>query len=80
VAAARIARQDWLSSFNLGVAMNTRGGPGIVLATIAFDLGIINEAFFSTLVLIAIVTSIAAGYWLRIVLSKGWNLLSKPIS
>lgn len=75
VGAAKLAGQDWFSSLNLGVAMNARGGPGIVLATVAFDLGIINEGFFTTLVLIAIVTSLAAGYWLRFVLSKGWDLL-----
>lgn len=76
VVATRLAHQNWLSSFNLGVALNARGGPGIVLATVAFDLGIINETFFAVLVLTAIVTSIAAGYWLRFVVSKGWNLLS----
>jgi len=76
IIAARAVSQDWLSSFNFGVAMNARGGPGIVLATVAFDLGLINETFFVTLILIAIVTSLAAGYWFRLVLSKGWNLLS----
>lgn len=79
VIAARLARQDWLSSVNLGVAMNTRGGPGIVLATVVFDLGIINETFFVVLVLIAIVTSLAAGYWLRFVLFKGWDFLSSSL-
>ncbi|MDD5553712.1 MAG: cation:proton antiporter [Candidatus Omnitrophica bacterium] len=73
--AAKIIKKDWLSSFNLGVAMNTRGGPGIVLATVVFDLGIINEKFFVTLVLAAIVTSLAAGYWFKYVLSRGWDLL-----
>jgi Kef-type K+ transport system membrane component KefB len=73
--AARGIKKDWLSSFNLGVAMNARGGPGIVLATVAFDLGIINETFFVTLVLAAIFTSLAAGYWFRYVLSRGWDLL-----
>ena len=75
VIAARLAHQDWLSSINLGVAMNTRGGPGIVLAAVAFDLGIINETFFAVLVLTAIATSLAAGYWFRFVLSRGWRLL-----
>jgi Kef-type K+ transport system membrane component KefB len=75
-ASARLAGQDWLSSANLAVAMNARGGPGIVLATVAFELGIINEGFFTTLVLVAIATSLAAGYWLRFVLSRGWRLLS----
>ena len=74
---AKIIKKDWLSSFNLAVAMNTRGGPGIVLATVAFDLGIINETFFVTLVLIAIVTSLIAGFWLRIVQIKKWAFL-KP--
>ena len=44
--AARLIKRDWLSSFNFAVAMNTRGGPGIVLATVAFDMGVINETFF----------------------------------
>jgi K+:H+ antiporter len=71
----KLAREDWLSSFNIAVAMNARGGPGIVLATIAFDLGIINQTLFVTLVLMALVTSLMAGYWFRYVLSKGWPLL-----
>lgn len=80
IAATRFAGQDWLSSVNFGVAMNTRGGPGIVLATVAFDLGIISEEFFVALVLIAIVTSLAAGYWFRFVLARGWNLLGDAVS
>jgi Kef-type K+ transport system membrane component KefB len=75
--AAKLIRKDWLSSFNLAVAMNTRGGPGIVLATVAFDLGIINETFFVTLVMIAIVTSLLAGYWFKFLLTRGWDLLKE---
>ncbi|MAU01602.1 MAG: sodium:proton exchanger [Anaerolineaceae bacterium] len=74
--AAKLIKIDNLSSFNFAVAMNTRGGPGIVLATIAFDLGIINQTFFVTLVLIAIITSLMAGYWFRYLLARGWPLLS----
>jgi Kef-type K+ transport system membrane component KefB len=73
--ALKLSREDWLSSFNIAVAMNARGGPGIVLATIAFDLGIINQTLFVTLVLLALVTSLMAGYWFRYVLAKGWPLL-----
>jgi len=76
VLSAKLLKKDWLSSFNLGVAMSTRGGPGIVLATVAFDLGIINEVFFVTLVSIAIVTSLFAGTWFKYVLTKGWQLLN----
>ncbi len=72
--AGKLLRKDWLSTVNLTVALNTRGGPGIVLATTAFSLGLINETLFTTLVLTAIITSLFAGYWLRYVLAKGWTL------
>ena len=75
--ATKLIRKDWLSSLNLAVAMNTRGGPGIILATVAFDIGIINETFFVTLVMIAILTSLLAGYWFKFVLTKGWSLLKE---
>jgi Kef-type K+ transport system membrane component KefB len=51
-------------SANLAVAMNARGGPGIVLATVAFQAHVINEEFYAALVMLAIVTSLAAGSWL----------------
>lgn len=75
--AARFTQKDWLSCFNLAIATNTKGGPGIVLATIAFETGIINEIFFVTLVMIAIFTSLLAGCWFKYVLSKGWWLLKE---
>ena len=74
--ALKLAKENWLSSFNIAVAMNARGGPGIVLATIAFDLGIINQTFFVTLVLLALVTCLLAGRWFKYVISKGWPLLN----
>jgi Kef-type K+ transport system membrane component KefB len=60
---------------NLAVATNARGGPGIVLASVAYDAGIINAACYTTLVLLAILTSQFAGAWLEYVLRKGWPLL-----
>ena len=62
-------------SLNYAIVMNDRGGPCIVLATLAFDLGIINENFFVTLILLAIITSITAGSWLRYVINKKWQFL-----
>jgi hypothetical protein len=44
--------------------MNARGGPGIVLATVTFSAGLINERFFTALVLLSILTSQLAGFWL----------------
>ena len=77
ILATRLIKLDWLSSFNFGMAMNARGGPGIVLATVAYDLGIINEPFFVALVLIAITTSLGAGVWFRVALDKGYPLIKE---
>ena len=71
----KLIRKSWLSSANLAIGLNARGGPGIVLATVAFSAGLISESFFVALVLIAIVTSLVTGYWLRHVLGKGLPLL-----
>jgi Kef-type K+ transport system membrane component KefB len=63
-AGARAAGETGGSSLNLAVAMNARGGPGIVVASTAFAAGIISQPFYAVLVLLAIVTSLAAGAWL----------------
>jgi Kef-type K+ transport system membrane component KefB len=74
--AAKLAGFKGLDIVNIAITTNARGGPGIVLASVAYDAGIINAAFYTTLVLAAVLTSQAAGVWLRFVLSRGWPLLS----
>jgi Kef-type K+ transport system membrane component KefB len=73
---ARLAGFRGLDTINLAVATNARGGPGIVLASVTYDAGMINPVFYSTLVLAAVLTSQVAGFWLEYVLRKGWPLLS----
>ena len=73
---ARMAGFGMRDSMNLASALNARGGPGIVLASVAFDAGIINAMFYTTLVLVAILTSQAAGAWLAYILRTGRPLLS----
>jgi Kef-type K+ transport system membrane component KefB len=75
--AGRLAGFRRLDLINLAVTTNARGGPGIVLASVAFDVGIISAGFYTTLVVAAIVTSQMAGAWLEYVLRRGWPLL-KP--
>lgn len=50
---------------NFAVTMNARGGPGIVLATVAYASRIINLEFFTVLILTTMLSSLIAGYWLR---------------
>ena len=75
-AGARVAGETSRSSLNLAVAMNARGGPGIVVASTAFAAGIISQPFYAVLVLLAIVTSLAAGAWLDRVPRE--ELLARP--
>ncbi len=76
---ARLAGFRGLDIINLAVATNARGGPGIVLASVAYEAGIISAAFYTTLVLVAVLTSQAAGAWLEFVLRRGWTLLQESI-
>jgi len=66
-----------LDLINLALTTNARGGPGIVLASVAFDAGIINATFYTTLVHAAVITSQFAGAWLEYVLKRGWALLGR---
>lgn len=71
---SRFAGEKPAASVNFGVAMNARGGPGIVLASLAYDAQIINESFYAILVMLALVTSFFAGSWLSHVLGKGHQI------
>lgn len=75
--AAHFAGFRGLDTINLAITTNARGGPGIVLASVAFDAGIISPQFYTTLVIAAVVTSQMAGAWLDYVLRKGWPLLTQ---
>jgi len=66
-----------LDPFNISISLNARGGPGIVLASVAYEAHIINAGFYTALVLTALFTSQAAGAWLMYVLRKGWPLLAE---
>jgi len=74
---ARAAGESSTASVNLAVAMNARGGPGIVVASTAYAAGIIDQPFYAVLVLLAIVTSLAAGAWLDRVPRE--ELLARPV-
>jgi Kef-type K+ transport system membrane component KefB len=74
--AGRFAGFRGLDLINLAITTNARGGPGIVLASVAFDAGIISPKFYTTLVLAAVLTSQVAGAWLDYVLRQGWPLLT----
>ncbi len=63
--ATRLVGLQWRHAFDFGVVMNARGGPGIVLASMAFAANIIDDQMFVALVMTSILTSLFAGVWLR---------------
>jgi Kef-type K+ transport system membrane component KefB len=73
-AGARLAGEPRHSSRYIALATNARGGPGIVLASVAFGAGIVSEEFYTSLVLLAIVTSMITGSWLGRVVRSGATL------
>lgn len=72
---ARLAGFRGLEVVNLAVATNARGGPGIILASVALEAGIVSAAGYASLIVLAVLTSQLAGAWLDLVLRRGWPLL-----
>lgn len=73
-AGARLAGEPRHGSRYLALATNARGGPGIVLASVAFGAGIVSEEFYTSLVLLAVVTSLVTGTWLGRIVRAGGTL------
>lgn len=81
-AGARLAGENRSASQNFAVAMNARGGPAIVLASVALDAHIISVRFYASLVMLAVVTSLVAGSWLGRIVRAGKPLraLETPVT
>lgn len=62
----KLAGFSFISSLDYGLTMNARGGPGIVLATIALEAELIDSKLFVALIVASIITSLLSGFWLRI--------------
>lgn len=63
---ARLAGEPPAIAGPLAVALNARGGQGIIAATLARSAGIVNDAGFASIVVLALATSALAGWWLRL--------------
>lgn len=69
-AGSRLTGHRRAPALNLAVALNARGGPAIVLASVTYAAHIISGEFYVCLVLMAVVTSMMAGAWLDSVLRR----------
>jgi Kef-type K+ transport system membrane component KefB len=66
VIAARVVGFGWRPSSVIGTLMNTRGLTELIVLNLALEKGVISEALFSALVLMALVTTLMAGPLLRL--------------
>ncbi|HZA16748.1 MAG TPA: cation:proton antiporter [Pseudonocardiaceae bacterium] len=71
-AGARLARLPKQEALALGVGLNARGALEIVIATVGLSLGVLNTRSYTVVVLMAIVTSMAAPPLLRMI-AKRWR-------
>ncbi len=76
----KVLGKTFLASVNFGVAMNTRGGPGIVIASVALEHKIISEELFVALILTAITTSLMTGAWFKWVIHRKFELYDEMLS
>ena len=63
--AARIAGFDRRSSAVIGVLMNTRGLTELIVLNLALEKGVISDALFAMLVIMAVVTTLITGPMLK---------------
>jgi hypothetical protein len=75
--AARLTGFDWRRSAVIGTLMNTRGLTELIVLNLALELGVISEALFAMLVLMAIITTYMAGPALNLLDPK--NELGAPV-
>ena len=69
-AAARWSRMSRMEGLAIGLGLNARGALEIVVATIGFSLGVLNDVSYAIIVVMALATSMAAPALLRPVLRR----------
>jgi Kef-type K+ transport system membrane component KefB len=75
--AARITGFGWRDSTVIGTLMNTRGLTELIVLNLALEKGVISDALFAMLVIMALVTTLMAGPLLRLLDPK--NELGAPV-
>jgi Kef-type K+ transport system membrane component KefB len=75
--AARFTGFPWRSSAVIGTLMNTRGLTELIVLNLALEKGVISEALFAMLVIMALVTTFMAGPALRLLDPR--NELGAPV-
>lgn len=70
----RLGGMTWAESLALGCGMNARGSTEVIVATIGLSMGVLNQDLFTTIVAMAVVTTMSMPPMLR------WALGRLPMS
>jgi Kef-type K+ transport system membrane component KefB len=70
----RLGGMSWAQSLALGCGMNARGSTEVIIATIGLSMGVLNEDLFTTIVAMAVVTTMSMPPMLR------WALARLPLN
>jgi Kef-type K+ transport system membrane component KefB/nucleotide-binding universal stress UspA family protein len=70
----RLGGMTWAESVALGCGMNARGSTEIIIASIGLSMGVLNQDLFTTIVAMAVVTTMSMPPMLR------WALARLPMS
>ncbi len=75
---ARLSGFKAKEALAIGFGMNARGAMEIILATLALQAGLIDQYMFVALVIMALVTSMTSGYFIRFFMPKGSESFAEP--
>jgi Kef-type K+ transport system membrane component KefB/nucleotide-binding universal stress UspA family protein len=70
----RLGGMTWAESLALGCGMNARGSTEVIVASIGLSMGVLNQDLFTTIVAMAVVTTMSMPPMLR------WALARLPMS
>ena len=68
--AAKICRFSWADSLKVGVGMMTRGEVALIVAQKGLDIGVVDPVYFTAVILLIVVTSVATPLVLKVLFTK----------
>ena len=68
--AAKICRFSWADSLKVGVGMMTRGEVALIVAQKGLDIGVVDPVYFTAVILLIVVSSVATPLVLKVLFTK----------
>lgn len=68
--AAKVCRFNWADSLKVGVGMMTRGEVALIVAQKGLDIGVVDPVYFTTVILLIVVSSVATPLVLKVLFTK----------